>query len=66
MIESRPRFPVMSRIGRSTGPTVGIVANVFDAAAAIDAVNPLSLEFCRAGRADGQRIIPAREWTRGS
>ncbi len=64
MIESRPRFPVGSRIGRSTGVTAGVVATVFDTLVAIDAAGP-SLEFRLAGRVDGQRLIPAREPTRG-
>lgn len=65
MIESRPRSPVGSRIGRSTGAPAGVFATVFDTAVAIDAVIPLSLELCRAGWEDGQRLIQAREWSRG-
>jgi hypothetical protein len=65
MIESRARIPVGSRIGRSTGATTGAVATVVDTSVAIDAVIPLSLELCLAGRGDGQRLIPAREWIRG-
>ena len=65
MIESRARIPVGSRIGRTTGTTAGVVATVFDTWVAIDAVVFLSLELCLAGRADRQRLIRAREWTRG-